>query len=87
MYFPLFLFRYEPTAKSSCSFKAGSRFVECQHMLQEYTIPAPAPVTSVRSTSAARQFLHPTVKEGVIRFLVTTNDHLLKELDVTRERQ
>ncbi|KAH3838395.1 hypothetical protein DPMN_111804, partial [Dreissena polymorpha] len=50
-YFPLFLFRYEPTAKSSCSLKAGSRFVEC-----------------------------------VIRFLVTTNNHLLKELDVTRER-
>ncbi|KAH3800872.1 hypothetical protein DPMN_154515 [Dreissena polymorpha] len=23
---------------------------------------------------------------GVIRFLVTTNDHLLKELEVTRER-
>ncbi|KAH3816201.1 hypothetical protein DPMN_117713 [Dreissena polymorpha] len=43
---PLFLFRYEPTAKSSCSFKAGSRFVEC-----------------------------------VIRSLVTTKDHLLKELD------
>ncbi|KAH3753755.1 hypothetical protein DPMN_188404 [Dreissena polymorpha] len=54
----------QPTAKSSCYFKAGSRFVECQHMCQEYTIPAPAPVTSVSSTSAERQFLHPTVKEG-----------------------
>ncbi|KAH3738720.1 hypothetical protein DPMN_045361 [Dreissena polymorpha] len=27
-YSPLLLFRYEPTTKSSCSFKAGSRFVE-----------------------------------------------------------
>ncbi|KAH3690263.1 hypothetical protein DPMN_192142 [Dreissena polymorpha] len=69
-YFPLFLFRYEPTAKSSCSFKAGSRFKEawtCKYR---------------NSGSVSTGPLH----RGVIRFLVTTNDHLLKELEVTRER-
>ncbi|KAH3705472.1 hypothetical protein DPMN_080547 [Dreissena polymorpha] len=44
------------------SFKAASRIVECQHKKQEHTIPAPASVTSVSSTSAAKAIFAPDSK-------------------------
>ncbi|KAH3740795.1 hypothetical protein DPMN_047506 [Dreissena polymorpha] len=69
-YFPLFLFRYEPTAKSSCSLEAGSKFKEAWTCKNR------------NCGSVSTGLFHP----GVFRSMVTTNDHLLKELDETLER-
>ncbi|KAH3741031.1 hypothetical protein DPMN_047749 [Dreissena polymorpha] len=60
--------------------------------LLNYTIPAPAPCCKGNKEAWTCKYRNcgsvstGPLHGGVIRFLVTTNDHLLKELDVTRER-
>ncbi|KAH3866515.1 hypothetical protein DPMN_029590 [Dreissena polymorpha] len=60
----------------------SDRSTQYQH-LHQYPVSKEAWTSKYRNCGSARTgLLYP----GVIRSLVTTNDHLLKELDETRER-